>query len=77
MTIPAKPLICELNEVDVLRSVDISSTSEKTVKVQQQQQTVSEESDIKFDLNDSCLNEAQKKHKYFCQSGSISFLVGL
>ena len=61
VTIPAKSLICELNEVDVLRSVDISSTSEKTVKVQQQQQTVSEESDIKFDLNDSCLNEAQRE----------------
>ena len=59
VTIPAKSLICELEEVDVLRSVDISSTSENTLKVQQQQQTVSEESDIKFDLNDSCLNEAQ------------------
>lgn len=64
MTIPAKSLICELNEVDVLRSADISSKSEKTstVKVQQQQAAVSENSDtIILDLNGSCLTETEKE----------------
>ena len=57
VTIPVKSLICELNEVDVLRSADISSKPEKTssVKVQQQPATVSENSDaIKLDLSGSC-----------------------
>ena len=64
VTIPAKSLICELNEVDVLRSADISSKPEKTstVKVQQQQATVSENSDtIKLDLSGSCLTEIEKE----------------
>ena len=64
VTIPAKSLICELNEVDVLRSADITSKSGKTstVNVQQQQATVSENTDtIKLDLSGSCLTETEKE----------------
>ena len=64
VTIAPKSPICELKEVTVLRSADITSKSSGTCTANVQQQTASSAKDTSADINlaDSCLSEEQKKH---------------
>ena len=63
VTIPAKSTICELNEIKVLRSVDLSEKSDQNSKVNVQHQAAQihePELPVNLDLSDSCLSEEQK-----------------
>ncbi|MCG8034843.1 MAG: DDE-type integrase/transposase/recombinase, partial [Candidatus Thiodiazotropha taylori] len=80
VTIPAKSPICELKEVTVLRSADMSFTSEKKSSADVHQQTVSSETTVEFndiDLDDSCLTAEEKKEtKQFLQRWRHIFSSG-
>ena len=63
ITIEHKSSLCELQDVKVIRSADISKKSEmaKVVNVHQQNVAKSEtENSVNIDLTDSCLTEEQK-----------------
>ena len=62
VTIPAKSPVCELKEVTVLRSADITG-NKNSVSIHQQ--SVASETDKiceKLDLKESCLTEDQRKY---------------
>ena len=64
VTIPAKSPVCDLKEVTVLRSADITVTSENKNSTNIHQQSVASETDMIFDqidLEESCLTKEHKK----------------
>ena len=64
VTIPAKSPVCELKEVAVLRSADITVAPGNKNSFNVNQQSVAPEIDNisdKLDLEESCLTEDQKK----------------
>ena len=64
VTIPAKSPVCELKEVTVLRSADITMASGNKNYASKHKQSVASETDNiceKLDLVESCLTEDQKK----------------
>ena len=63
ITIEPKTPLCELLEVKVLRSADISKKSEKAAEINVHQQNVAKsetENPVNIDLTGSCLTEDQK-----------------
>ena len=81
VTIPAKSPVCELKEVTVLRSADITMASGNKNSASLHQQSVASETDNiceKLDLEESCLTENQKKQaKEFLQKWQHIFTSGL
>ena len=64
VTIQPKATLCELQEVTVLRSADITQPSDNNTKVNVHQQNASvldEKPSFTFDLSESALNDEQKK----------------
>ena len=64
VTIQPKATLCELQEVTVLRSSDITQPSDNYTKVNVHQQNASvldEKHSFTFDLSESALNDEQKK----------------
>ena len=80
VTIPAKSPVCELKEVTVLRSADITMASGNKNSASTHQQSVASETDNiceKLDLEESCLTEDQKKQaKEFLQKWQHIFTSG-
>ena len=80
ITIPAKSPVCELKEVTVLRSADITMASGNKNSASTHQQSVASETDNiceKLDLEESCLTEDQKKQaKEFLQKWQLIFTSG-
>ena len=74
ITIEPKSPLCELQEVKVLRSADLSRKSEKTTEVNVQQRNVAKsetENSVNIDLTDSCLTEEQKGEANSFLSGCL------
>lgn len=64
VTIPSKTLVCELKEVTVLRSADLTQTPKHQQSAQIHQQSTASSQNMtydKIDLEDSCLSDEQKK----------------
>ena len=80
VTIPAKSPVCELKEVTILRSADITMASGNKNSASLHQQSVASETvNIceKLDLEESCLTEDQKKQaKEFLQKWQHIFTSG-